>query len=84
MLYEMKLLEKPFEGYYEVLNYMYNLIQTKELNKIFDIGVGTGILTNQLYKDGTEIYGIDFSKKMIEIAQGKMPRVKFMHWDFNF
>lgn len=73
----------PFEGYYDVLNYMYNLIEKKESVKILDIGVGTGILTNQLYKDGAEIYGVDFSKKMIEIAQEKMPKAKFIQWDFN-
>jgi putative AdoMet-dependent methyltransferase len=74
----------PFEGYYDVLNYMYHLIGNKQSSKILDIGVGTGILTYQLYTDGAAIYGIDFSKKMLEIAQAKMPKAQFVKWDFNF
>lgn len=73
----------PFEGYYDVLNFVYNLIDRKENSKIFDIGIGTGMLTNQLYKDGTDIYGIDFSHNMLQIAREKMPEAKFIEWDFN-
>lgn len=73
----------PFEGYYDVLNFVYNLIDKKENSKILDIGVGTGMLTNQLYRDGAVIYGIDFSHKMIQIAQEKMPKAIFIEWDFN-
>lgn len=74
----------PFEGYYDVLNEIYKLVERKESIKILDVGFGTGLLTNQLYKDGANIYGIDFSQKMIEIAQAKMPEAKFIQWDFNF
>jgi putative AdoMet-dependent methyltransferase len=74
----------PFEGYYEVLNFVYKLIEDKENNKILDIGVGTGMLTNQLYKDGAEIYGLDFSHSMLQKAQEKMPQAKLIQWDFNY
>ncbi|MGE5473871.1 MAG: class I SAM-dependent methyltransferase [Ignavibacteriales bacterium] len=73
----------PFEGYYDVLNYMYNLIKRKNGSRILDIGIGTGFLSNQLYKIGAEIYGIDFSAKMIGIAQEKMPNAKLYLCDFN-
>ena len=73
----------PFEGYYDVLNYMYSLAGKKDGAKILDIGVGTGILPSQLYKDGATIYGIDFSAKMIDIAREKMPKAKFFCADFN-
>jgi len=73
----------PFEGYYEVLNYMYSLVEKKGGSRILDIGVGTGLLPTQMYKEGATIYGIDFSAKMIEIAQEKMPKAKIFLCDFN-
>lgn len=73
----------PFEGYYYVLNYMYSLVEKKDCARILDIGVGTGVLPSQLYKDGATIYGIDFSAKMIDIAREKMPKAKFLCSDFN-
>ena len=75
--------EYPFAGYKEVLNSIYNQARKKENSRILDIGFGTGILTTQLYKVGCYITGIDFSKKMIEIAQPKMPNAKFIDWDFS-
>lgn len=73
----------PFEGYYDVLNFVYKLIEKKENSKILDVGVGTGMLTNQLYKEEAIVYGLDFSFEMIQIAQEKMPNGKFIEWDFN-
>lgn len=66
-----------------MLNFLYNLIDRKENSKVIDIGVRTGMLTNQLYKDGAVIYGIDFSYKMLQIAQEKMPKAVFIEWDFT-
>ncbi len=73
----------PFEGYYDVLNFVHKLIEKKENSKILDVGVGTGMLTNQLYKEEAIIYGLDFSFEMIQIAQEKMPNGKFIEWDFK-
>ncbi|GAA0713099.1 hypothetical protein GCM10008904_26990 [Paraclostridium ghonii] len=75
--------EYPFDGYYNVLNYVYNAISKKGKNDILDIGFGTGVLTNKLYEDGANIFGIDFSQEMINIAQEKMPNGVFIQHDFN-
>lgn len=75
--------EYPFAGYKDVLNTIYNLVHRKENAKILDIGFGTGILTKKLYDDGYEIFGIDFSEKMIEIAREKMPSAKLLQYDFS-
>ncbi len=75
--------EYPFAGYKEVLNSIYCQAREKENPNILDIGFGTGILTTQLYKAGCNITGIDFSKKMVDIAQLKMPNAKLIHWDFT-
>lgn len=72
----------PFAGYKDVLNTIYNQIRVKNEAKILDIGFGTGILTKRLYDDGYEIWGIDFSQKMIEISRRKMPEAKLIQYDF--
>lgn len=74
----------PFEGYYDVLNYVHNQIKVKNQIKILDIGIGTGLLTNELYKSGAQIYGIDFSKEMLDKARYKMPLANFYLHDFKF
>ncbi len=73
----------PFEGYYEVLEYICGLIKEVDGKRILDIGVGTGLLTHELYVSGAEIVGIDFSKEMIEKAKNKMPDAVFLLYDFN-
>ncbi len=75
--------EYPFAGYKDVLNTIYNIIHKKEKARILDIGFGTGVLTKKLYDDGYEIYGIDFSERMIEIAKDKMPLAKLIQYDFS-
>jgi putative AdoMet-dependent methyltransferase len=45
----------PFEGYYNVLSYVYSLIKESKETKILDVGVGTGLLTHELYKNGKKI-----------------------------
>ena len=75
--------EYPFAGYKDVLGTIYNIIHKKEKIRILDIGFGTGILTKKLYDDGYEIYGIDFSERMIEIAKEKMPLAKLIQYDFS-
>lgn len=73
----------PFAGYRDVLNTIYNQIRVKNEAKILDIGFGTGVLTKRLYDDGYEIWGIDFSEKMIEISREKMPEAKLIQYDFS-
>lgn len=75
--------EYPFAGYNILLNTIYQIINKRRKAKIFDIGFGTGILTKKLYDEDYEIYGVDFSKKMIEIAKDKMPLAKLFQYDFS-
>ena len=48
-----------------------------------DVGFGTGILAKKLYDCGCEIYGIDFSQRMVDIAREKMPGAMLVQHDFS-
>lgn len=58
----------------------------KEGMKVLDIGCGTGIITDDLYKlSKNEVIGIDISSKMIDIAMQKHksnPNITFECGDF--
>lgn len=73
----------PFAGYKNILNEIYNRILNESYRNILDIGFGTGTLISKLYDHGYKIYGQDFSKRMIEIAQNKMPNAKLFYGDIS-
>ena len=73
----------PFAGYKDLLNTIYNNIRKKDTGKILDIGFGTATLTKKLYDDNYAIFGVDFSKKMINIAKQKMPNANLFCYDFS-
>lgn len=73
----------PFAGYKEILNTIYNEIRERENSEVLDIGFGTGILASQLYENGHQIDGIDFSSEMIAIAKAKMPEANLLEWDIT-
>ena len=73
----------PFAGYKGVLARIYQLVMAKENAKVLDIGFGTGTLTKKLYEQGCEIWGQDFSGRMIELARGKMPNAHLFQADFS-
>ena len=73
----------PFAGYKIILNEIYNRVLNSFAKTVLDIGFGTGTLTTKLYEQGCIIYGQDFSDRMIEIAQEKMPKAKLFQGDFS-
>jgi putative AdoMet-dependent methyltransferase len=73
----------PFEGYYNTLGYIQNKVKTGRAEKILDIGIGTGLLTETLYRERVETTGVDFSDKMLDLAKEKMPNGRFIKFDFN-
>lgn len=75
--------EYPFAGYKEILNTIYKTIMEEAHSNVLDIGFGTGILTSKLYEAGHQINGIDFSSRMISIAQAKMPKANLLEWDIS-
>ena len=73
----------PFAGYKTILNAIYNRVLSVSSKSVLDIGFGTGTLTSKLYEHGCMIYGQDFSDRMIELAQAKMPNAKLFQGDFS-
>ena len=71
----------PFAGYRAILNTIFNEVMEKKNARVLDIGFGTGVLTAKLYENGHHIDGIDFSEKMIALAQAKMPKANLIEWD---
>lgn len=73
----------PFAGYKQILSAIFNEVMQEKQARVLDIGFGTGVLTNKLYENNYHIDGLDFSAKMIEIAQTKMPQANLMEWDIS-
>ena len=73
----------PFAGYKMILGSIYKTIMEKPNPAVLDIGFGTGTLTVKLYENGCEIYGQDFSSRMIELASAKMPDAHLYQDDFS-
>ena len=73
----------PFAGYKTLMNKVYNIILSNNGNNILDIGIGTGILCEKLYREGFSITGIDFSDEMLKICRAKMPTAKIIQYDFT-
>lgn len=73
----------PFAGYREVLNRIYNAVLSRDNAVICDIGFGTGVLTSRLYQRGCEVWGQDFSARMLELARAKMPHAHLFQGDFS-
>lgn len=73
----------PFAGYKGVLAKIYQIVMSKKSARILDIGFGTGALTAKLYENGCEVWGQDFSHRMIELASAKMPNARLFQGDFS-
>ena len=73
----------PFAGYKKVLASIYDDIRAGQGKRVLDIGFGTGVLACRLYENGYDMTGIDFSGRMIEIAQEKMPSARLIQHDFS-
>ena len=73
----------PFAGYKEVLGNIYQTVMEKQHPRVLDFGFGTATLTAKLYEQGCDIFGQDFSQRMIELASEKMPGAKLYQKDFS-
>ena len=73
----------PFAGYATILKEIYGCVCASRAKAVLDIGFGTGTLAGQLYQQGCDVFGQDFSSRMIQLAQEKMPRAQLYQGDFS-
>ena len=73
----------PFAGYKSILNEIYSRVLSGSGRAVLDIGFGTATLAAKLYERGCSICGQDFSQKMLELAQAKMPEARLYMGDFS-
>lgn len=73
----------PFAGYATILREIYGRVCASGAKAVLDIGFGTGTLAAKLYQQGCDVFGQDFSSRMIQLAQGKMPRAQLYQGDFS-
>ena len=71
----------PFAGYREVLARIFAAVMQKPGASVLDLGFGTGVLTAKLYENGCDVYGQDFSERMLTLASEKMPGAKLYRGD---
>lgn len=72
----------PFAGYSRVLQAVCASLPKVDRPVILDLGFGTGALTAQLYQRGCEVWGQDFSPRMLELARARMPEAHLFCGDF--
>ena len=73
----------PFAGYKKILSYIYQTVLTKKNPVVLDVGFGTGKLLTKLFEQGCDVYGQDFSGKMIEVVSQKVPASNLFQKDFS-
>nr|WP_239471653.1 class I SAM-dependent methyltransferase [Olsenella profusa] len=73
----------PFAGYERVLGTIERRVLAAGARRVLDVGFGTGTLTARLYDAGCEVWGEDFSGRMVELAQGRMPGAHLFQGDFS-
>jgi putative AdoMet-dependent methyltransferase len=73
----------PFLGYNDVLNRIVELADPKPGMKILDVGTGTGTLAQKFLDYDCELWGLDYSQKMLEKAKEKLPNCNLVQLDIR-
>jgi len=63
----------PLAEYDEMLDRLVRMAAVQPGERVLDVGVGTGNLSQRIHARGCEIWGIDFSPRMLDRARSKLP-----------
>jgi putative AdoMet-dependent methyltransferase len=73
----------PFLGYDAVLKRVVEIASPQPSMKILDVGIGTGLLAQRFLEFDCEIWGIDYSSRMLEEAKKKVPGAHLLQVDIR-
>jgi putative AdoMet-dependent methyltransferase len=73
----------PFDGYYNVLKTIIQLSGAKEGDEVIDLGTGTGNLAARFAAIRSRVWGLDFSREMLERARQKLHQAVFAQADLR-
>jgi putative AdoMet-dependent methyltransferase len=71
----------PLAGYEQVLDEAVRLAGVEPHMRILDLGIGTGNLAARLVRAGCQVWGLDFSAKMLAKAHAKVPQAQLVQAD---
>ena len=71
----------PFDGYDRVLDAVAQAAGAREGMSVLDLGIGTGNLAARFSAPGLDLWGVDFSSKMLEKAKEKLPQARLVQAD---
>ncbi|MDF1538379.1 MAG: class I SAM-dependent methyltransferase [Candidatus Thorarchaeota archaeon] len=71
----------PFVGYDSILDRIVELANPQKGMKILDVGIGTGELAKRFVDHDCQVWGLDYSPKMLEIAKKKVPEAHLLEAD---
>ncbi len=80
--YDRLMAEVDYEGW---ARYAHGFLQEAKIKvkKVMDLACGTGNLTRELLKLGYEVWGLDASPQMLDVARRKLPGVPLVLGDFR-
>lgn len=73
--------EYPFDGYQQVLDEVIRQAQVAPGAVVLDLGIGTGNLAERFLAAHCQVYGLDFSLKMLAAALAKYPQLHLAQAD---
>lgn len=73
----------PFAGYARLLTAVYMAAREGGARTVLDVGIGTGMLSGRLEKDGLAVTGLDFSEGMLAEARKRVPGANLIQYDMN-
>ena len=71
----------PFDGYEQVLDDVIKSAAVKPRMTILDLGIGTGNLAARFAELDCDVWGLDFSSRMLEKVKKKLPNVTLVQAD---